>query len=334
MAYVTGTATDAEDLLADFRTFITSDASLAAESPSQVWVEEDFSVVVDGNGNNLTSLSLRGPGLGAADNIFVNLRLQLDVAAGTDAWNMSVFGATAFDDSLTFENQPGSSFNTTPKVMPMFDQSMPYWFFANGRRFIIIAQVTTSVYVNCYCGFILPFSPSVAALEFTYPLYIGASLTDEGIRFSSTSNANHRSFWRPGFESPTVGGGTLYTPGNFWLECQGVSSSGNIQSDLTITNNLGTTVPYNNGGYSLEPESNMVNQEPLLGGSYLLTDVLLVRGSLVDDIKDSYGVLDGCVHISGVSQSAQNTVAEGGDTYTVYQEAFRTGQDDFVAIKQ
>lgn len=333
MAFETGTATDAENLFALFRTFITSDAALAAESPSQVWTEEAYSSVVDGNGNNLIELSLRGPGLGAADNIFVNLRLHLDTVAGSDAWSVDVFGATAFDSGSSFENMPGNSaIGSRKSIVPLFDQSMPFWFFANGRRFIIIAQVTTSVYVNCYCGFILPFSPSVAALEYTYPLYIGASLTRSGLRFSSTSNTNHRSFWQPGFDSTSAGGGILYTPGNFWLNFQNLDAGGSIYSQLSSTGN-GQTVPYANGSYSSQVQTRMENQELLLGGDYLLTDVTLVRG-VQETGLEAYGVLDGVVHVSGVSQSAQNTLIEGGDTYTVYQEAFRTGQADYVAIKQ
>ena len=33
---------------------------------------------------------------------------------------------------------------------------MPYWFIANGRRFIVIVRVS-SVYQSAYAGFILPY---------------------------------------------------------------------------------------------------------------------------------------------------------------------------------
>lgn len=333
MSYVTGTATSAENLFALFRTFITSDASLAAESPSQVWVEEDYSSVVDGNGNNELELSLRGPGLGASDSIYVNLRLTLQTAAGTDAWNMSCFGATSYNNTLTFETMPGTSIN--PKVMPMYDQSMPYWFFANGRRFMIIAQVTSSVYVNCYCGFILPFSPSVAALEYTYPLYIGASMADDDRRFSDTNSGANRAFWDPAYDSATVGGGTLYTPGNSWLEFINFASATSTSTHSSFSSTPGgSTVPYVGCSYSGRIQADVVNQEPLLGGTYLLTDVMLVEGSDDDNEKDAFGVLDGVVHISGVSQASQNTVVEGADTYTVFQEGFHTGQENYAALKQ
>ncbi|MBL4908940.1 MAG: hypothetical protein JKX78_02785 [Alteromonadaceae bacterium] len=79
----------------------------------------------------------------------------------------------------------------------------------------------------------------------------------------------------------------------------------------------------------------MDNVEPLLGGDYLLTDVEVSFGDKdVGNYRERFGVLDGVAHITGISQAVLNEVTIGGDTYIVFQEAFRTGQGNFVAIKK
>lgn len=333
MAFVTGTATDAEDLLSRFRTFITSDASLAAESPSQVWTEQEYTTYTDGNGNTRYELYLTGPGLAGTDNIHVNIDLFKDITAGSDVWTWTNYGATSYNSSLSISNQPGTL--TNPKFMPLWDSTIPYWFYANGRRFIIIAQITASVYVNCYCGFILPYSPSVAALEYTYPLFIGASMHSSGYRFSETSNRHHRSFWRPCNLANNTGSSAIRTSANSWHELINVSNT-DSDSILTSINSLtaGGIEPYIDYTYTNISSLRVSNQELLLGGDYLLSECRVANPSTNTSLSDAYGVLDGVAHLSGVSQSSQNTITVGSDTYTVFQEAHRTGQSDFVAIKQ
>lgn len=330
-AYATGTATDAENLLALFRTFITSNASLV--SASEEWTENAYS-----NVSSNYELYLQGPGLAGTDEIYVAINLFNDTSAGSDAWSWCCYGATGYSSSLPIDQQPGSL--GYPKVMPLYDQSMPYWFFANGRRFIIIAQVTTSVYVGCYCGFILPFSPAITALEYTYPLYIGASMSQTGRRFSTTDNSDHRAFWDPSHDLSFTNskyGGYIYTPGNFWVGITNVDPSGGTKLNV-FQSSSGITEPYSsfstNGGFFLTLPTSVENVEPLLGGDYLLKNVVLSRPNSDLNITDRYGVLDGVAHITGVSQSSQNTVTVGSDTYIVFQRAGNTGQGDYVAIKQ
>ena len=56
-------------------------------------------------------------------------------------------------------------------AIPLKNESMNYWFVANGRRFIIVVKVE-QYYLSMYCGFMLQFGTD---LENTYPMYIGGS---------------------------------------------------------------------------------------------------------------------------------------------------------------
>ena len=57
-------------------------------------------------------------------------------------------------------------------AIPLKNESMNYWFVANGRRFIIVVKVE-QYYLSMYCGFML--SIWDLDLENTYPMYIGGS---------------------------------------------------------------------------------------------------------------------------------------------------------------
>ncbi|MBL4909012.1 MAG: hypothetical protein JKX78_03805 [Alteromonadaceae bacterium] len=331
MAFENATATGPADLLAKFRTFITTHPDLldpAGDSsiPSHAWTI--LKQVVDGDDEELY---LSGPGNNADQTIYVNTAFGPDAAAGSDAFSWDTRGATAFNTNDTFVAQPGIDPNS--KVMPLQDQAVQYWFFANGRRYIIIAQVTVSVYTSTYAGFISPFEPVSAALAYPYPLYIGASMGQLGLRFSSESNALHRSFWNPAFNTTTTGSAAVFSSGNVWKGLANFVSNGTNEADLAVPPLVGGTEPYSNangvGAFQVD------NVEPLLGGDYLLTDVEVSFGDKdVGNYRERFGVLDGVAHLTGISQAVLNEVTIGGDTYIVFQEAFRTGQGNFVAIKK
>ena len=331
MAYQTGMCNNPLDLLALFRTFITSHADLLDPAgngslPSQAWAELKYGVV-----GLETELYLRGPGNNNDQAVYCNTTIVQDITAGTDAWSWETRGATAFNTAQTFDTQPGICSN--PKVMPLQDTPSQYWFFANGRRYIIVDQVTASVYTNTYAGLIRPFEPVSNVLEYPYPLYVGASMGRRGLRFSDVSAGYHRSFWNPGYDTDQRGSGSMFSAGNIWRGISNYDSSGGSDvTGLPTGAEVGLTMPYSHalGSESYEPE----NMEPLLDGTYLLTEVEVAWGDANWLLyKERYGVLDGVAHLSGISQAVTNQVTIGADTYIVFQEAFRTGPGDYAAIK-
>ncbi|QBQ71185.1 hypothetical protein S0112_080 [Shewanella phage S0112] len=348
MAFISGTATNAENLLSIFRTFITSHPDLLDPAgdgslPSQAWQELKYVAGTPGGGTGSSpyELYLRGPGLANQDNIYINVSLQNVTTTGLDSWLWRIDGATGFLAGSDFGNQPGNNPNTAGSRyinMPLYDQSMPYWIYANGRRFIVIAQVTASVYVHCYGGFLIPYAPALSALEYQYPLYIGAN---QGLpaRFSNTSPASMRSFWNPAYADTFYGSAFVYTPGNTWQWVRNVTSANSEQNDDssipddTSDYPIGRILPRNRYWNGAATGTWPLNQTPLLDGSYLLYDLEVVSPSTnFLHLTAFYGVLDGVSWLSGVSQSSQNTLAIGSDTYIVFQEAHRTDEASFIAI--
>ena len=81
--------------------------------------------------------------------------------------------------------------------MLLWNTAIPYWLFATGRYFIVMAKVQ-NVYESYYGGFGKPTTDD--PLEYPYPFYSGGSHYSRNTRFSSDS-ADHRSFWDPGLSS-------------------------------------------------------------------------------------------------------------------------------------
>jgi hypothetical protein len=69
---------------------------------------------------------------------------------------------------------------------------------------------------------------------------------------------------------------------------------------------------------------------PNLDGNYPLKPLRLLRG----DTPDALGILDGVKFIPGYNISSEDTVTEGADTYTAFQDTFRTDLYNFFAVKQ
>ncbi len=272
-------------------------------------------------------LSLKGPG-GGSDEIFVNL--ETDYSVSGDWYNWRLYGATGFiaGNALDFSAQPGASL---PVGLSLWQASIPYWFIANGRRFMVIAKINTT-YHALYVGFILPYAtPS----QYPYPLMIGGSnamgsTTDARLRWSST-NDDCRNFYDPG----------------------GVDSS---MSSLTSVATLylrfadGSWYPFKNWYTSSSPEVSVGNGRNIwpwgpssdhatayknivtaIDGSYVLFPCIMhVDGA--NPSPNILGEIHGVFAVTGFGNAAENTTTINGVTYLIIPNVFRTAKERWAAI--
>jgi hypothetical protein len=219
MAYQTGTATDYRDLLDKLRVFLTSTMTPAA----QRWQQLRWNVT-----STTQELILRGPGLAGVDEIFVGIRSDQNVAG--DIYNWHIQGATGYLPLDTWANQPNAS---PERHMALWNQPMPYWFVANGRRIIVAARVSTRV-MFIHLGFILPYATPG---QYPYPLLIMGSASN--VRWSDVS-----SNFAPVIRSPggawsvsaalwPVGMAMMPSPGNVYpLTRVVVSDGGDVLGEI------------------------------------------------------------------------------------------------------
>lgn len=242
---------------------------------------------------------LKAPGLSGTESIYVQLQAFNNASGGYYNWRM--VGATGYNSSQSWVAQPGIS---PQAYMPCWNNSIPYTFIANGQRVIVIAQVGT-VYESCYLGKFLPYgTPS----QYPYPLAIGGSAIANTTKYSDTTY-NHQAFFDPL---------ALYVcwVDSTWQAVQNTNGGGGAVSSFNV-------FPFR---YVAGQPTWMTTN---LDGSY---PVFAARLEMTSPSTNVVGELDGVYFTPGVSQSSGSTITIGGSTYTVLQNIFRTGTNNFAAI--
>jgi len=299
VAFESGTATDFWDVFDKFKTFITTHADLVSASEEWTVNEDNESAGVS------RELFLEGPGLGGTDEIFVQMKSVVDT--GDDEYNIQFNGVDGYNSLVDYDSQ----MNLSPPVGALaWDTSTPYWFFANGRRFIIVLKVGT-VYECVYCGLILPYGTTS---EFPYPMLI-AGTTDSLARRYSDVGHMHGSFF-----NPRDAGSWLRTHDGTYIEGR----------------NIGTNNAQVQGAFMVWPWMGDIGESirENFDGSYPLIRATLMGAPSLDEELDpnTWGVMDGVFYTSGFSNASENTITDGGDTYHVFQSAHRVGYGDFCAL--
>jgi hypothetical protein len=297
MAYSGGTATNYLDLLNKLRDFLTTNATLVGAG--EEWTQ------ISGNVGTLTAsdeIVLQGPGTSGTDEILVGIRSNVSV--GSDIYNMRFSGFTTWNPALAFASQVNS---THDYCINLWDDPMPYWFVANGRRFIVVVRVA-GVYMSAYCGFILPY---VLPTVWPYPLFIGACSRQITWRYSQVS-PNMSAFFDPG--ETTAG---LMFPDILWYGIVNRWDTGGGDESVRYDRN---THPYR---YDFTPVRDNID------GSYNLEQVSLICSV---PYLAQLGALQGVFRTSGFGNAAENVITFGGVNHLAVPNVYRVEWNDFAAI--
>lgn len=303
MAVATGTATNFVDFYNKLRAFLLTNATLVAAS--QAWTQ------IAGNTGTLTiddTITLQGPGLSGTDQVRIKLKPVYSVV--NNRYNLELVGVPTWSGAA---NQDAQFNMSTPVYMHLWNGSIPYKFVANGRRFIVVAQITTTVEAG-YCGFFLPYAlPS----EYPYPMCVG------GTSQVSTWDYTQASFEHSHFVNPSRSL-RVYTPGNTWLSMENFTqSSSQSWSQWHINTNLiGATLPYQQGnGNDGQVRSFWASIRECFGGEFPAHPIVLVT---LFPSRARYGVLDGCFWVPGIGNAHGNTMTIDGVDHMVVQNVTRT----------
>lgn len=273
---------------------------------------------------------LKGPGLGALDEIFIAFVTRRCIS--TLEYFISVHGLTGYDPSeKSVIEQPGAIPYGQPFIA-LWDAPMPYWFTISGRRIVGVFKVST-VYSAFYAGFFLPYA---TPNQYPYPMAIGGSLCSD--TFLDTSHQYSRTTSRhSAFPMPASIAGSyslnmsstlsVCTPGGGWVAMCNRLNSANAN---LINPRLGNYVwPHSawSGSTMASPEKPMAEN---IGGGYSLLPQMLIQSS---PTAINFGELDGTKQISGDNNSSENTGTVSGIPYVVFQNVFRTGRTEFWALQ-
>lgn len=285
-----GTASGHLDLLTKIVAHLTNAGTLGAD----VWTLLT-SRVVDGQ----TERYLAGPGSAGADSIHVNISAYQDV--GADFYNFRVRGAIAHNPALPFDTQPGQSPETH---LLLWQSAIPYRLIVNGRRFIIIAKVST-VYSNGYYGFMLPYATSS---EMPYPMFIGGN--SSAARRWSSDRFDIGAFFDPPDDAAYV----RHFDGH-WLNVANYSKDFDYRSERSDSNVWPWEKDFKIGR----------NQD----GTYGLLPAVVHANYSSGNV---YGELQGVNFASGFGNASENILQVAGKDYFMAQSSNRTSRRDYAAI--
>ncbi len=247
---------------------------------------------------------LKAPGLSGTEAIYIDLRAYYNTAGNYYNWEMR--GAQGYNAANAFTAQPGTSGGT---FLYLWNSSIPYWFIANGQRVIIIAKVSTS-YELAYLGKFLAYGTPG---QYPYPVAIGGSGYDMDRRFSDNTYA-HTAFFDPSNLQVCL-------PDNSWLTFQNWNTGGgSMPSPYNIV------TPWNYWGVG----SRVSWQTTNLDGGYSVLPARIEQNSPSINLL---GEFDGVGFVTGNSNSSESTINDGTNTWTVFQNTFRTAADSYCAVK-
>lgn len=242
---------------------------------------------------------LKGPGLSGTDSIYVNIASGAYTAS--DTYLLAIRGAINFNPLNTFDDQPGGSSNV---IVPLWNSTIPYWLVANGRRFIIIAKIST-VYTSAYAGFLMPYATSS---EMPYPLVVMGNC-DRARRWSQGD------YYIGGFWDPTEGAAFARHWDGAWIE---------------VANYYAQTGRPPKGNNMVWPFNEARNVGRNRDGSYGLLPAILTCNHSSNNV---YGELEGVYQVSGFMTGSEDTITIGSDTFLIVQSVNRTAWRDYAAIK-
>lgn len=297
MAVQIGTATNFLDFYNKLRDFLTTDPTLVGLG--QNWTQ------IAGNPGALgdtDEIVLQGPGFAGNDEILVGIQPYVNTTLAT--YNITLRGLVAYNPVYDINGQVNTSGNG---VVPLWNSPIDYWFVANGRRFIVVARISTYWFTG-YAGFILPY---VLPDIWPYPLFIGGNNHGVTTQIWSTTGKENRSFWN-GYD----GGARILTPDVIW---RGVSNWSTSSSDGTFSAGINTNP------FRWDYAELIAN----LDGSFPMQPATIVCDS---PYSAQLGRFDGIFGTIAIGNAAGNIIQAGGVDHLVVQNIYRTGRYDYAAV--
>lgn len=308
-------ATDSFDMMDKLIDFLDGTTAGAPVLPvGERWVvNKDDTTTVPGERH----VYLEGQGLSGTDAIFVNIRIYSDIPNNIHNWEIR--GSTGFSAGLSFENQPGGS--TIESHLTLSNASMPFWFIASGRRFIIVAQTAGSV---SYCGYFGWYLPYAAPSEFPYPMFNGGStyISTKGYLETNYSVGNFYDGPNSSSDVTLQHVGQLRSQDGSWLGFSAFVQSASGTRPIAQTINPSYVWPNDKINQTVLYEYSMIEN---IDSSFPIFPFVLYS---LEDGGNVYGELDGIFFspLGLIGKKFPDTITNGGDTYLVINNTYRTSE--------
>ena len=258
----------------------------------------------------------KAPGYSGDEEIYMGIKTYQ--SSSSDYYNFKIGVFTGYVSSNTFETQPGT---ITMIGVPLWDKVIPYVLHANGARIVLSAKIET-LYNSFYIGKFLPYATPT---QYPYPVFSGGCVAGAtNTRYSDTAYMN----WFKGI----TGRALLRKIDGSWIFPY-ISEYFDPLDYYSISQIRSTELKHQLRNISASSET--------AAGWYGLLPLVLSYSNIVidpyyrvtDANADVFGELDGVFYISGFHNSVENTIVHNGIPYYITRDAWRTGFNDYLAIR-
>ncbi|AEY69559.1 hypothetical protein AH2_00053 [Burkholderia phage vB_BceS_AH2] len=319
MAFTTGTAAHHADLIDKLRQWLVGTVG---------WTEMYWKL--GASVTDETFLVVKGPGAGAGREVYVTLHATADAAA--PYYSIGIRGAIGYQAGAAWGNNPGEG---PPTYLNLWQNPINYWFYANARRFVIIAKCSTN-YMSAYAGMFLPWADPT---QYPFPLYVAA---DCGVKTGwNTVNSARRMFCDPGYWN--LGAGVIRDTDGMWQNVLN-QQQGN-SNDFTYGQRRGAAYflwpwasgsenDFDDNGWAGRASGNTVGGAVDAIVPTKQGERLIVPAHINHTQRPALGALDGIYMPFGSGLVTEQTVAAGGKTLRAFQNIHRNSANDFFLIDE
>lgn len=315
-------ARDSKELVQTVLGFITDPAKMGVAA---VWTMITPALPI----NFKDECIIKGRGKDGKDEIYIGIKLEDPAAGGNIAFN----GFAAYDNGLTWAEQPGHIYHKTLPVMPLpTGTRYECWLTANAQRFVIVVQLSTQ-FEHAYCGFIDPIS---VERQYPYPLMIAGSHYTGG-SWSDYSNT-HSAWFNPGGSGDNTSLRLRLSDGR-WQSGMNNVSNHTPGASLPTTNQVTGTLlvwPQN-----VSPVNVLtVLDDELTVENVIMFPIILYQGGIYSASADPaepagiVGQVDGVYFIGNREDlSSKDTLIHNGKPYLVFANIDRRDNDSYIAME-
>lgn len=280
---------------------------------------------------------LAGPGSDPADQIIIGFQTYRNV--GANIFGFSIRGYTGFNPALTF----GTLYGTSPDCRVALDNaSMSCFFWVNDRRLLALARIGTTD-ILLHAGFIQTLG---TRSQYPYPLLIAGSVS------SAASSYQTNTFAQSCLPDPTFTACYLRWVDGTWQHYRNFSNAsasraaalaGTISAANTVwpqrdptSNADGTSVANQNEDTIFEGfntgSAPYVSNSEIGAYQHFPTCLIAYTGAPAPDDYELVGRIDGLRTLFGLGLNSGDTLTDGGDTYDVFKNTWRSEPVDMFAV--
>lgn len=236
-------------------------------------------------------------------------------SSSPDYFNLILNSCESYSSSFDFFNQkksipsnPENSIilNAKMPVLSCINSPMPFWFFINDNRVVIVLRCNSS-YNSAYLGKIEQYG---SPMQYSNPIFVGGNASSYTMNNSSTSSSNECFIFEKSNKRNNCGS-ALKKENNNWVAFSNNST--------TLSDGFGAIYPTSNLG---------ILNNTTTDGDYLIEPIVVYSDT------SAAGELENIFWIPGVSLSAEATITINAEDYIIFPNVFRTTEKDYYCIKK